>query len=259
MEPFLSDSFRRRHTRSARIKLYLACGAILLFMIGLIALLRLARITSVRIEGLEGRDAVTFSEALTRERNTHVLALLLGNDNYFVWPKKITPLAPKFAEASVIKSLWHHSVQITVRERTRFSIWCGGEGEGFHCAWVDGRGVSFEEAFPSLGQLITTVYDPESPLPAFGAAVLPLQTFQYVRNILIALPSFHIPIQKLSVKRGVDELVAETNKGSLLRFSLRFDPVGNLAGFKELLKKTPLSRIAEADLTVEGKIYTKTR
>lgn len=188
------------------------------------------------------------------------LASLLGNDHYFAWPNKFSAEWADFKSVTLGKSFFNHMVTITAVPRVRYGIWCLAEiSDG--CFWFDEEdGILLEPAAVSEGQIILNIHDAERTTAVIGSAILPREEFARLLAILKSTRSLQFGIRTVELFRSLEELHITTAHGTLLKFSVRFDPDPLvLNAFAELVAEHPLGTVEYIDFSVQNKAYLKKR
>ena len=142
----------RRKKRRIRIA-SVAAGAFVVFVILLIWLSHapFMLINSVEVTGNTTLSDSAIADAVTSD---------VSGDYLYVFPKNNIFLYPKFkTEAQLLQQLPaiakvtieaknFHTLQVTVTERARKALWCGGTvGNGSSCFWLDQDGTAFSAVF----------------------------------------------------------------------------------------------------------------
>lgn len=187
---------------------------------------------------------------------------LLGSGNYFSWKENLSHSSLMFSKIETEKDFFSKSVKITLTPRERFAIWCVFLGEQM-CFWVDGEGLLFETAPIPNGQLVPTIYErsPEGDVAiAVGARIFDSATFAYINSIISALREQEIPTRDTSVLRQDQELSVLTESGTLLIFSLAFDPRESaIAALKKINQDEGLAKFSQIDFTARNRALVKLR
>ncbi len=203
--------------------------------------------------------------------NQSKIAGFLGPDNILIWNKealtKFTK-APAVAGLTIKKDYFKREIQISVKERERFGVWCplssvdnastttavaGG------CWWFDRSGVIFAEASQLEGQLINKVDDFSGQSLEAGKLVLEEKFLNNLIKIFDVLDKSGLKIKSLRLENlQLQEIVANPSAAALpkIYFSLRFDPGFGVAAI-ESLKNLGLEKISYIDLRAENRVYYK--
>ncbi len=264
MRAYLSEFERRRRYLISRVKLYAAASGIIFLAIALAYAVRVSGFFNIRgidVTGLNGRDTemllADLRSAVFRESRTS----LLGADNYLSWPGNFDQFSINYRDVRIRKNILSRTISVSAVPRDRFAAWCPvASATRPECRWVDGgEAIFLDTTAVPMGQLIPTItevtdqnYDP-------GDAFLNMPEFERLKRILGYLKDFGFSIGTINFNRKLQEIGVTLSDGAFIRFSLRFDPSVNLAGFKEIADGVPTKKIAELNLTVPGKIYLTRR
>jgi len=289
MQPYYLKIHSERRRFWFRIKVYLGVFILLLLGTGGIYFFRESpyfKVKSIEILGIESESREKFLSDLQLEVFKRPITKFLGSDNIFSWPREFRPLNLGFASIVIDKDWLKRSIVANVEKRERLGIWCavsrpnedliesngnrifGSDSVAFddnsseeRCWWFDKKdGLLIQEAPDAQGQLIFTITEDNSDFLDIGSQMLDGLLFDNFRKLLKAIKELDLSVKNLMVDRVRQEFKIITNQGAAFIFSLRFDATTSaVPALKELLKKNPLETINYVDLTVENKIYLKTR
>lgn len=212
----------------------------------------------VRVVGLQRIPQETFL-ANVKSANFHrALSSFLGMDNYFSWPAELSVPNPAIRSVSVDKRWLEKKIILTVDERKPHGIWCFAGDEA--CFWIDREGFVFEPAPATEGNLLLRISSdaPYGP-PYIGRYAVAREWHERITAILDFWNGHRIYTNNYRVRYDLHEFRADTREGAELRLSLRFDPVPSLAALASLHEKGELSGAEYVDLTVENRMYIKSR
>lgn len=212
----------------------------------------------------------------------------LGSDNILVWRAgKLGGFekSPEIAEISLKKDYTERTVNISVKLRERFGVWCqnqpttenkqlitDGEQPSFadasvgkqitaSCWWFDKDGILFAGAPELEGNAINKVDDFSGRNLKLGDSVLNENlTFNLIK-IFDVLEKSGLGIRALKLQNFIlQEVVFEQPQTLLpkIYFSLRFNPEF-ISTAVEDLKKIGLEKIIYVDFRVENRVYYKLR
>lgn len=183
------------------------------------------------------------------------LKIFLGVKNLLVWNKKIFNVSnATIAEVRIERHWFKRSVDISVKEKERFVIWCGAAG---NCYWIDRKAVPFEAAPQTEGSLILTVQDASQTETVLGKKVINDRFAANLVAVLDSVTKLKLPIKTATYDGKLQELRIEAYRGPSLLFSPRFDPFSNLAALRSLEEKVGLQGIEYIDLRTENRLYYK--
>lgn len=264
MRNYVLDSQRRRRWFRRRLKFYLFFLFLWLIVVGGVYTVReaqLFRIAAIEVIGLADAEREQFLSALKPVILESRTARLFGENNYFSWPNEISYSDLETAEVKIKKDLLARKVVIHPIKRARLGIWCFEGNEPQNCVWFDEKdGTVLSEAPQTAGRLIYKIGEESGTVLEPGSKILPNPLFGNLKKIVLALDNLKIVPKSLFLERSLQEFTVMTSEGAEFVFSLRFDPTLNaLAAVAKLLEKTPLTAIRRLDLTVENKIYLKSK
>lgn len=183
------------------------------------------------------------------------LANFLGWNNFLAWPSGDLAVGGTALFSAKIQKDWlTRVINIDVKERERFGIWCVTSDI---CYWMDGSGEVFEPAPVTEGTLILKVYDKNNQPLAIGSKIMEDRFLGNLMKILKDLKNMDLAIQKITLDRELQEVRADTYGGPTIFFSIRFDPAVNVGSLQGLNKTTPIEKLNYIDLRIENRIYYK--
>jgi len=224
--------------------------------------------------------------------NQSKLTKFLGSDNILVW--NIGKLGefekgPEIAEISLKKDYIERTIEIDVKLRERFGVWClqtrtnidstqtNADTSSINkvvnspldsvsipqmsafCYWFDKNGVLFAVAPEIEGNAINKIDDFSGRDLKLGDSILGENLTPNLIKIFNVLENSGLGIKALKLGSLVlQEIVFEQPQTSLpkIYFSLRFDPEF-VSPAIENLKKTGLEKIIYVDFRVENRVYYK--
>lgn len=258
-----SGRMQRRRAFFRRLRLYIYTGGSLLLLVGLGYLAIASPLFKVGELSIQSSSAVD-KDALIASLKAQVAAGSwgwLGADNYLAWSSNLHYSTPHVKEITVEKSFWSRSIIITVQARERYAVWCNPGSTEDSCYWIDHEGIVFEYAPVADGQLVQTIFDTATSTPgAIGEPVLPLDEFSAISKTLDRARHLNLPIHKITVDRLRQELWLDTDAGTRIMLSLRFDPEpAALPAIERFIQKPGLSKLEYLNLTVENRAFVKYR
>ena len=258
MNPYLDQQQFYRQQRSFRIKIYVGASILLLVLMLILYILVYSPIFQVRDFNISGNDRLPKNEVV---KILEPLVLrdkiknFLGIKNLLAWNTDNPDVSKTALALANIKRDWiRQSVNIDIKERERLAIWCDKNN---NCYWIDREGTAFEEAPQTEGQLILTVRDQTTETVIKGTKVIEDRFVKNLVRILNGILEFKMSVKRIAFDKKLQELRLETYPGPDFLFSVRFDPILNLASLKSLQEKIELKGIKYFDLRVENRIYYK--
>ncbi len=252
--------------QTLRIKGYVWFGAIcILATLGIyfIRETNLLRVRDFEVRGVSEDDREEILQDLTTAVFQHPLARFLGAENFLAWSGDFALPPIRYASIEIERKLFAKKILAHVELREPFAIWCMAfpEGDGEErCHWIDRKeGVVLAETFRSEGQLIPTVFAENPSAITIGSPVLAKDEYRRFMDILENTFTLGIPVSYFRFRSVLAEFETITASGARLTFSLQFDPAQSFGALIEILKATPLDRIASVNFTVPGKVYLTKR
>ncbi len=211
--------------------------------------------------------------------NRSKITKFLGADNILIWTEgglaKFSK-SPEIEEISMKKDYAERTVEISVKLRERFGVWCQNQlttnnqqlitnGTSTEqqitksCWWFDKNGVLFAMAPELEGNAINKVDDFSGRNLKLGDFILNENLTPNAIKIFNVLERSGLGIRALKLENlALQEIIFEKQQSSLpkIYFSLRFDPEFALAAINDL-KKIGLEKIEYIDLRVENRAYYK--
>lgn len=200
------------------------------------------------------------------------IAEFLGPDNILVWTAgglKDFEKGPEIAEISLKKDYTERMIEIDVKLRERFGVWCenGQQANASSteqqttesCWWFDKDGVLFGIAPELEGNAINKVDDFSSRDLKLGDLALEEVFIENLVKLFEVLERSDIGIRALKLKNlDLQEIIFDQPQTSLpkIYFSLRFNSEFLLSTI-EGLKKIGLQKMEYVDFRVENRVYYK--
>ncbi|MFA5098892.1 MAG: hypothetical protein WC461_01585 [Candidatus Paceibacterota bacterium] len=198
----------------------------------------------------------------------------LGPDNILIWNgNKLEKFEkdPEIAEISLKKDYAERTIEINVKLRERFGVWCQNSQQvntssteqqvAESCWWFDKDGVLFAAAPELEGNAINKVDDFSGRDLMLGGSALDERFISNLTGIFGVLEKSGLGIRALKLENlALQEIVFDQPQTSLpkIYFSLRENPEFTLAAINDL-KKIGLEKIAYIDLRVGNRVYYKLR
>jgi len=250
----------RRRQFARKVKWFIGVPVVLLVLIGIfyiVAFSDLFMVSHIDVVGAR-EDTERVLNVLRPQVLSGRVGGVLGPHNYFSWSDTLIYEDVRSNRVSVEKSLWGRRVVVTVHPRERYGVWCLVSSENVPaCNWVDASGVVFEPAPTPEGQLIVTISEAATTTAAIlGTPIINQDYFEVIKRVAESLPELRLAVSRIAVDRTLEELYLETFSGTVISFSLRFDPAASaLPGLKKLIESPGLSGMKTVDFTVENRVF----
>lgn len=271
MQHHFSPRELKRRRFKIKFKIYSAFFLLALLVIGALYIIRqssLFEIRSLSISGLsdEGEKMELLKDLKIRFLGNFA-ASFLGENNFLSWPKKIEFSDLKFTRVEIKKNILKRTIAVNAQKRERFGIWCTRNidistyRDGERCFWFDrDDGLFLEESPIPEGQIILKISEEREEDPKLGDRILPEDLFLNFKKTFATIKGLNISIREAEINAVLQEMKVTTVAGAKLLFSLRIDPALNIASaLTKIFSETPIEKINYIDMTVENKIYLKTR
>lgn len=284
MTPHTYINFDKKYKREGRkvlkYKIIAAAAGFLILLGGVFyvvvysSLFHITRIDTDMSTDLYGFNVVDNLKSFFVNRSN--LAKFLGSDNILVWnASKLGEFEkiPEIAEISLKKDYIERTIDISVKLRERFGVWCENgqqitnttsteqqtDNIATSCWWFDKDGILFAVA-PSLeGNAINKVDDFSGRNLSLGDSALDENFISNLIGIFGVLEKSGLGIRALKIENlALQEIIFEQSQTSLpkIYFSLRSNPEFALAAINDL-KKNGLEKMEYIDFRVENKGYYK--
>lgn len=234
------------------------------------------RVRAIEISGnttLRGSDIIEFTK--TKISDNHRFAVqLFGFQSMLAWPtvriedNKGEP--PALKSLTIRKNYARRSIEIAVKEREPYGIWCkmpGGEnasstdveGSSDRCFWFDKEGILFKKSFViEGGNLIPLLHDYSGRNLAVFSKILPDTSMPNLISIFDVLRASDLTAEEFRLEEiGLEETAVTTKNGPTLYFSLRFPADSTLAVLESIMKKSDFKSLRSIDFRVENRVYYK--
>jgi hypothetical protein len=259
MQIYFDQQQLRKQRRFLRLKLYFGIFIFILICFAAFYIVLYSPIFQIRNFSIRGAEYFS-DEAILNIVQPIVLNSkirnFLGQNNLLSWREgKIDTSNTSLSEVYIDRDWFCQAVEINVKERERFAIWCGKTASV--CHWIDRKGMLFMEAPQTEGFLILTIYDDSQDPAILGKKVVEDRFVKNLISILDNLEDLGLPIKNIAFDGTLQEIKVEFYKNPDLLFSIRFDPTLNMASFKSLRDKVGLNGIKYIDLRVENKLFYK--
>ena len=285
-EIYFSDKELKRRRRVFKLKIY---GYLVVFFIlagGVgyaVIYSSLFHITQIYADDKQ-INADIINELKSFFANQSIITNFLGSDNILIWRKeKISEFLknhPSIAELTIKKDYIKRQIEISVKEREKFGIWCqqtqidaddkqinadisvnpreNQRESATKCWWFDENGILFAEAPAVEGSLIKKVADFSGRQIKTGDLISEQPFAVNLIKIFELVEKMNLNIQSLKLENlQLQEVVAElSGEGPKIYFSLKFDPNFNSAALQSF-KNFDWEKIDYIDLRVENRAYYK--
>lgn len=220
-------------------------------------------VRSIAIKGNETVPAEDLRTTINKSLDRKIFFIAIRS-NIFLAPlggleKAIAENYPKI-EAPVMKRIFFHGLELTIKERKPTGIWClNNQGD---CFYFDQNGIAFQKAPKTSGFLLLTVDDFRDRTIQLGKTIA---TDDWIKAVITARDTLwknNFQVDKFIIPVGsFDEFQTATSAGWKIFFSTKSDikaQIDAAAGFIEQ-KLTPdkLSKLKYIDLRIDDKIYFK--
>jgi cell division septal protein FtsQ len=206
-------------------------------------------------------DEPTIITLLEVKNQESWLAPILSERHILLWSEKTILDHPLIKSLKIRRNILARTVRVTVEERVRTGVWCYAAVSDTDlpaCYWHDVEGIILGPAPKTTGALLIQINDNLTSQPEPGSMAIEPGYFQVIKTILAALEKNSIRFTAFDLDRDHQELSANTETGTQITFSLRFNPGDQVFEFlKKLIDEKQLARLSYIDLTVENRIYTK--
>ncbi|MEK7195269.1 MAG: hypothetical protein AAB655_01080 [Patescibacteria group bacterium] len=197
--------------------------------------------------------------------NGNLFLAMAGLNNVLAWPSAVEKSDLRFlsslSELSVKKDYGKGTVNVTVKERDRYGVWCGvsaGGNDPADCRWFDENGVVFERAPFAEGSLITSVLDYSGKKMTASSLILPERMLSNALSVFEVLKKSGLRIKGISIKDiSLEELEVSTYDGPVAYFSLRFPADNALPVIQNFASKSGFKDLEYLDFRVENRAYYK--
>lgn len=258
MQAYLEQQQLRKQKRDFRLKLYFGFLILIAVFLLIFYVLFYSPIFQIKQFNIAGKDRLS-DEAIMNILQPLVfktrLENFLGSKNFLAWKSgELDVSKTALAEAQIEKDWIRQAINIRIKERGRFAIWCASSG---HCYWIDKEGLAFEEAPFTEGSLILTIEEKDREAIIKGEPVVEKRFAGNVIKIVESISNLNMPIKKITFNSALQEIQIQTHRGPNILFSIRFDPEFNLSSLHALRQKIGFERIEYIDLRAENRIFYK--
>jgi len=258
MEPFVDQESREKERFRRKIFGIVCIVLFFLFVSGLIYLVGFSQFSKVTAITILGTDRISQDDVLRAfetavQKNPFVR--YLSAENFFLWPSGKVTIGYTMVETAVVKKNFiTRSVEIVVKERERFGVWCSSD---VSCFWFDAMGILFDEAPVIEGPFIVRVVDEERDSLSLGGRMMEPRFIGNFITIVRAMKNAGLPARSITFSQKLQELRWKTFEGGDVLLSVRFDPTINILALERFIQQYPLTNLHYVDLRVEGRLYYK--
>jgi hypothetical protein len=285
-EIYFDEKQRKKRRRILKLKIYGGIAAFFVLLIGagyLIVYSPLFRITRIYADftqnNAENKEELfqNLKDFFAKQSKT---AEFLGPENILIWKQEkigeFLKSRPEIAEITIKKDYFKRQIEIKVKERERFGIWCqqmrndaeqtqknakekfphssaSVQHNSAFCGWFDKNGILFAETLNVEGQLINKVADFSNRQLKLGDKALDDKFFQNLIKIFEFLEKSGLRIKSLKLE-NLELQEVKTESSPIIYFSLRFAPDSAFDALKTL-KNKGLKNIEYIDLRIENRVF----
>jgi len=270
-------------------KLFIYGGSVLLLIIifGSIYAVRYSNLFKIKNISVDGVQNISSDELVGNLKSFFIdrskIAGFLGDDNILAWgggEDDFLTKHPQFESLNIKKHYFGKEINIDVKEREKFGIWCfkarktradggaGAENEQLQndterinewCGWFDKNGIIFSDAPVIETEILNKVNDLSDRSINMGDKALSDGFMGNLLAIFSVLERANINTKTLYLK---DFALAEVETAPVdaspkIYFSLKFDPEFSLAAINALKKSGEWKKINYVDFRVENRVYYK--
>ena len=257
MKFYVDEKERKKRRRILKLKIYGGIAAFFVLAIGIGYLTIYSPVFKIkRIDA--GQNQQLIDELKNFFVGQSKITKFLGPDNILIWQQeKISEFLKDYsqiAELTIEKDYFNRQVQINVREREKFGVWCASS-----CFWFDKSGVLFAEAPMMEGELINKIYDSTGRELKPGDKILEENLLGNLLKILNVLQKSELWMKNLYLQDlSLQEISVESPLLPQIYFSLRFNPESTLPAIQSI-KELGLAKIEYIDFRVENRAYYKVK
>ncbi len=241
---------------------FLTLGGLFIFLVHFSLYSDFMTVKSSEVKGVDAAKGGYVKQTLIREMiGSGGWRRYFGPDNMLFWiigkkPDFTKVDLPFLASLNLETNLAGRDLEVSVKEREFFAVWCLSDG---HCFSIDQDGIVFAEAPEIQGSLILKINDENTRTLVLGNSVVPNNwwlgnVFESLR--LIKARGFSVSSVKIK-DFGLEEWEAQIYSGPSFYFSLNFVPENFSGVIDSVSKKLDLTKLSYLDFRVPGRIYYK--
>ncbi len=270
---YLSDLRDRRQRIRRRLRvvgLVLAAVAIVLFIWWLLFRSPMFHIREVRVLGnrrVVSNDLISTIQEIGL-RSSRV-ARWFSMSNILSWPRSVpldmSSTLSRVKELSITKHYFERTIDVAIREREPYAIWCLRKSAAPECYWLEEDGTIFESAPEAEGNLVPVVNDYATDNLSLGDRLLGGEFVSNLRTIFDVLGHSRLAVREIRYEDpSLHELKVVTYNGPVIYFSLRFSSENAHAVIESLIDKDAVGKLTPRfkdlqyiDFRVENRAYYK--
>ena len=263
-EFYVDERQRAKQRRTLKLKIYGAIATFFILLAGVFYLIVYSPVFQIRSVIFNNPDGGQINKDILMESLKKFLAdqsrisSFFGADNILIWESDklngFLKTQPRLSELTIEKKILKREIVLTIKERERFGIWCQLSDD---CFWFDKKGVIFDKAPQTEGEIIYKVKDFSNRELKIGDRAIDELLFGNLLKIFETLDKSGLGIKTLRLdEMNLEEVISESLLAPKIYFSLRIDPFFGLSVLR-LLKNLGLGKVEYVDLRVENRGYYK--
>ncbi len=283
MKFYVDGKEKKRQRRILRLKIYGGIAAFFVLLIGAAYLIIYSPL--FQIKNIDSEDGNLTEQLKFYFASQSTIARILGPNNILAWTDKTDLFVkehPEIAELTIKKDYLNRQIEISVKEREKFGLWCQKEQLTINnqqlttddkqqsnvnsqlsmvnnCWWFDKSGAIFSEAPIMEGELVRKVSDSSNRSLKLGDKILEEDMLKNLIKIFEVLEKSDLRVKNLVLgDLSLQEITAESPSIPKIYFSLRFDPAFALPAIQSL-KESDLGKLEYIDFRVENRAYYKVK
>lgn len=258
-----TEKEKKQKKAMAKIYAFGATAVILIVITGGLYVIKYSGIFNIKKINVLGIQSVSSDEFISNLKDfingNYKISSFLGTDNILSWKGESDFLEkyPQIESLDVNKNYFNREIDITVRERDKFGIWCFRVNN--ECYWFDRVGVIFGEAPMIETEILKRVNDFSNRNISVGEKALPENLLANLILIFGILDKNNINTKTIYLNNfDLEEVNTEAvARDPKIYFSLRFDPQFSVAAIEALKKSGKWNKISYIDFRVENRAYYK--
>jgi len=258
-EFYVDERQRAKRRRILKLKIYGAIATLFILLAGVFYSVVYSPLFQIKnISILTSSDDVNIDDLRNFFANQSKISSFLGADNILIWKSdelnRFLETQPRLFELAIEKKYLKREIILMAKEREKFGIWCQSLGD---CYWFDKKGVLFDKAPQTEGEIIYKVKDFSGRELNIGGRAIDETLFGNLLKIFEVLDKSGLGIKTLRLNEmNLEEIISESPSAPKIYFSLRINPFFGLSVLQSL-KNFGLEKIEYIDLRVENRGYYK--
>ena len=258
-EFYVDERQRAKRRRILKLKIYGAIATLFILLAGVFYSVVYSPLFQIKnISILTWSDDVNIDDLRNFFANQSKISSFLGADNILIWKSdelnRFLETQPRLFELAIEKKYLKREIILMAKEREKFGIWCQSLGD---CYWFDKKGVLFDKAPQTEGEIIYKVKDFSGRELNIGGRAIDETLFGNLLKIFEVLDKSGLGIKTLRLNEmNLEEIISESPSAPKIYFSLRINPFFGLSVLQSL-KNFGLEKIEYIDLRVENRGYYK--